>query len=106
MILEFFKQISKIPRASFQEEKIADYLVDFASTRNLEVIRDELNNVIIKKPASEGYQEVAPVILQGHTDMVAEKNKDSHHNFETDPLTLIEEAISKLGYEVKKSSVR
>jgi dipeptidase D len=91
MILEFFKQISKIPRASFQEEKIADYLVDFASTRNLEVIRDELNNVIIKKPASEDYQEAAPVILQGHTDMVAEKNKDSHHNFETDPLTLIEE---------------
>lgn len=91
MIVEYFKQISKIPRASFDEERIADYLVDFANNRNLEVIRDEFNNVIIKKPASVGYEEAEPVILQGHTDMVAEKNKDSDHNFETDPLTLIEE---------------
>lgn len=91
MILEFFKQISQIPRASFDEGRIADYLVDFAHQRNLEVIRDEMNNVIIKKPATTGYEEHDVVILQGHTDMVAEKNKDSQHNFETDPLTLIEE---------------
>lgn len=90
MILEFFKQISDIPRASFQEEKIADYLVEFANERNLEVIRDSINNVIIKKPASEGYEHSEPVILQGHTDMVAEKNKDSNHDFDTDPITLIE----------------
>ncbi len=91
MILEFFKQISQIPRASYQEEKIADYLVEFANERNLEVYRDELHNVIIKKPGSKGREHLDPVILQGHTDMVAEKNKDSQHNFDSDPLTLIEE---------------
>lgn len=89
-IKDFFYEISRIPRASFQEEKIADYLVEFANRRNLEVIRDEFNNVIIKKPASVGYEDKEPVMLQGHTDMVAEKNKDSNHNFDTDPLTLIE----------------
>lgn len=91
MILKYFKEISQIPRASFKEEKIADYLVNFAHEQGLEVIRDEFNNVIIKKPASEGYEDHEPVILQGHTDMVAEKNKDSNHNFDTDPLTLVEE---------------
>lgn len=91
MILDFFKEISQIPRASFQEEAIANYLVDFAQQRNLEVFKDEYNNVLIKKDASVGYEDHEPVILQGHTDMVAEKNKDSLHNFDTDPLTLIQE---------------
>ena len=91
MILKYFKEISKIPRASYKEEKIADYLVDFAKKHNLEFLRDEIHNVIIKKPGSFGYEQSAPVILQGHTDMVAEKNKDSQHDFDHDPLTLIEE---------------
>lgn len=89
MILEYFKQISQIPRASFHEEAIADYLVEFANDRGLEVIRDNYNNVLIKKDATEGYEDHDVVILQGHTDMVAEKNKDSNHNFDTDPLELI-----------------
>ncbi len=91
MILEYFKKISQIPRASYQEEQIADYLVEFAQKRKLKYYRDELHNVIIKKPASAGYEQSAPIILQGHTDMVAEKNKDSDHDFDHDPLDLYEE---------------
>ncbi len=90
MVIEYFKKISQIPRASFQEEKIADFLVDFANNRGLTVYRDAMNNVIIYKAASEGYEDHAPVMLQGHTDMVAEKNEDSNHNFDTDPIEIIE----------------
>lgn len=90
MVIEYFKQISQIPRASFQEEKIADFLVDFANKRELTVYRDAMHNVIIYKPASEGYEDHAPVMLQGHTDMVAEKNEDSSHNFDIDPIEIIE----------------
>lgn len=90
MVIEYFKQISQIPRASFQEEKIADFLVDFANSRELTVYRDAMHNVIIYKPASEGYEDHAPVMLQGHTDMVAEKNEDSSHNFDIDPIEIIE----------------
>lgn len=90
MILEFFKQISQIPRASFKEEAIANYLVNFAKERDLKVIKDEHNNVVIFKHASEGYENHETVILQGHTDMVAEKNDGHEHNFDTDPIELIE----------------
>ncbi len=90
MVIEYFKKISQIPRASFQEEKIADYLVSFANERELVVYRDEMHNVIIYKAASEGYEDHAPIMLQGHTDMVAEKNEDSLHDFEKDPIEIIE----------------
>ncbi|NLW29581.1 MAG: aminoacyl-histidine dipeptidase [Erysipelothrix sp.] len=90
MVIEYFKKISQIPRASFQEEKIADYLVSFANERELVVYRDEMHNVIIYKAASEGYEDHAPIMLQGHTDMVAEKNADSLHDFEKDPIEIIE----------------
>ena len=86
---KFFEEISSIPRNSFQEEKISDYLVKFAKERGLWWYRDDIWNVIIKKPASQGYEEHMPVMLQGHTDMVCEKVPGSSHDFETDPLELI-----------------
>ncbi|MEL7654448.1 MAG: peptidase dimerization domain-containing protein, partial [Bacillota bacterium] len=84
----FFEEISAIPRNSFQEEKISDYLVKFAEDRGLWRYRDDIWNVIIKKPASKGYEDHPPVMLQGHTDMVCEKISGSSHNFDTDPLEL------------------
>jgi len=87
-VYRFFEEISQIPRGSYKEEKIADYLVDFAKKRNLKYIRDDMNNMIIFKNASSLYQGHEPIMLQGHIDMVNEKNKDSQHDFDHDPLEL------------------
>ncbi|NLK96414.1 MAG: aminoacyl-histidine dipeptidase [Clostridiales bacterium] len=85
---KYFEEISQIPRASFHEEKIADYLVAFAKEHNLWYNRDEINNVIIKKPASPDKVNSEPIILQAHTDMVCVKDVGSNHDFSKDPLEL------------------
>lgn len=84
----FFNEISKIPRRPGSEGKIADYLVKFATKRNLEYYRDKYNNVIIWKKASKGYEYKEILGLQNHTDMVCEKTVDSTHNFDKDGLQL------------------
>ncbi|EMA6343985.1 aminoacyl-histidine dipeptidase [Bacillus cytotoxicus] len=83
-----FAEISKIPRGSGNEKEISDYLVKFAQDRNLEVVQDEALNVIIKKPATPGYENVPTIIIQGHMDMVCEKNEATIHDFEKDPIEL------------------
>ncbi|WP_138158991.1 aminoacyl-histidine dipeptidase [Peptoniphilus catoniae] len=85
-VFHYFEEITKIPRCSFKEEKIADYLVNFAESFNLEYIRDEYNNIIIKKPASLGYENSPGIILQGHTDMVCEKLEGVDFDFDKDPI--------------------
>ena len=85
---KYFEEISAIPRASFKEEKCADYLEQFAKEHGLDYVRDEMNNVVIYKPASAGYEDHETVILQAHTDMVCEKNADCDHDFDTEPLDL------------------
>lgn len=87
-VFHYFAEISKIPRGSGNEKEISDYLVRFAKERNLQVIQDETLNVIIKKAATLGYENVPAVIIQGHMDMVCEKNKNTIHDFEKDPLQL------------------
>lgn len=89
-LMNFFKTISGIPRPSYHEEKIADYLVEFAKERSLSYHRDSANNVLIDLPASKGYEDRAPILLQGHTDMVCEKNEGVEHDFLNDPLKLYE----------------
>lgn len=88
-VLDFFYHINQIPRGSHNEKGISDYLVDFAKDRALEVHQDSAYNVIIKKPATPGYEDYPTVILQGHIDMVCMKSAASNHNFETDPIELI-----------------
>ncbi len=90
-LMELFEEISSIPRASYKEEKIADWLCEFARVRKLEYYRDKANNVLINLPASVGREGSAPLLLQGHTDMVCEKNSGVCHNFDTDALKLYEE---------------
>ena len=68
--LYFFEEISKIPRESGHEEKIAEYIMDFASGLGLESEQDSVGNVIIRKAGSPGREDEAPVILQAHMDMV------------------------------------
>lgn len=87
-VLNFFQEISKIPRKSGNEEKIKDYLVNFAKKRNLEVFEDKNYNVIIRK---EGIKNKEPLALQAHTDMICEKSKESNHDFEKDPIILYKE---------------
>lgn len=87
-VFRFFEEISKIPRGSGKTDLIAEYLVDFAKKRNLEVIRDEYDNVIIKKPATKGYENKPTVILQGHTDIVAVKTADSDIDLNNDGLDI------------------
>ena len=87
-VFRFFEEISAIPRGSRDTKRISDYLVAFAKERDLKVIQDEVNNVIIFQPGTPGYEESEPVILQGHMDMVCEKTSGSTHDFENDGLEL------------------
>ncbi|MDR2712750.1 MAG: beta-Ala-His dipeptidase [Clostridiales bacterium] len=84
--LEYFYEISKIPRGSDNEQAISDYLVAFAKENGLPAVQDEARNVLITKPGSVGREDEPPVILQAHMDMVCEKNADSNHDFLTDPI--------------------
>ena len=83
-----FEEMTRIPHGSYHEQAYSDYLVSFAVSHGLRCKQDEMGNVIIYKNGSKGYEDHAPVMLQGHIDMVWEKNKDCPHNFETDPLDL------------------
>jgi len=85
-LFTYFEQILKIPRPSKKEQKIIDFLVDFAKNNNLDFKVDKVGNVIILKPATKGKEKSKTVILQSHLDMVPEKSTNSTHNFETDPI--------------------
>ena len=85
---KFFENIAHIPHESFNEKALSDYIVEFAKERGLWSRQDEVWNVIVKKPASLGYEDHSPVMIQGHIDMVCVKTPDSDHNFDVDPLEL------------------
>ncbi len=90
-VFEFFYEMNQIPRGSGNEKAISDWLADFAKKRNLEVKQDAYNNIIIRKGGTAGYEKADTVILQGHMDMVCEKEKDSPHDFLKDPIAFIVE---------------
>lgn len=85
-VLQFFEELSKIPRGSGNEKAISDFVAQFAQERGCTVFQDEQYSLIIKKPASKGYEEAPTVIFQGHLDMVCEKNKSTQHDFTKDPI--------------------
>ena len=87
-VLSFFEDLCAIPHGSGNTKAISDYCVKFAEDRGLEVHQDSLNNVLIVKPATPGYEAAPTVIVQGHLDMVAEKTPESPINFLTDGLDL------------------
>ena len=87
-VFQYFEEISNIPRGSGNEKGISDYLLNFGKELGLESIQDEALNVIIKKPGTQGYWNAPTVIIQGHMDMVCEKNNGVEHDFEKDPLKL------------------
>jgi len=89
--MQYFKEISKIPRGSGNEQGISDYLMNWAKERGLVAKQDAALNVVIYKPGSKGYENHPALVLQSHMDMVCEKNADTVHDFLTDPITLRQE---------------
>lgn len=93
--LAIFEDITQIPRPSGGEERIAAYLAERGRRQGFEAEMDPVSrNVIVRVPATEGYEDSEPVILQAHTDMVCEKTPDSDHDFCSDPIRLILEGDS------------
>lgn len=84
----YFNEIAKIPHGSYNEKRLSDYIVDFAIARNLDYKQDSMGNVIVYKPASGGYEDSEPLLIQAHMDMVCEANKGTDHNFREDSLDL------------------
>ncbi len=82
----YFTEILRIPRPSKKEGKIIAYLKEFGKEHRLETLQDETGNILIRKPASTGMENMKPVVLQSHVDMVCEKNSDKIHDFENDPI--------------------
>ena len=81
-----FYSLTQIPRPSGKRKEIADFLVNYGKSLGLETFQDEIGNVLIRKPASPGYENHPGVILQGHMDMVPQKNSDKVFDFEQDPI--------------------
>ena len=87
-VFRFFEEISRIPHGSGNTAMMTDYLMNFAKERNIWARRDEIGNVIMRKPATKGYEDVPGVILQGHMDMVAVQKPDCPKDMKTEGLDL------------------
>ncbi len=81
-----FSEICQVPRPSKQEEQIIQFLLDWGKKHGIETIKDHAGNILMKKPASKGYEKRDTVVLQAHMDMVCEKNNDTKHDFTKDPI--------------------
>lgn len=86
-VFHYFEEICKIPHGSRNTKQISDFLVEFAKDHGFRYVQDELNNVVIYKPGTPGYENSPTVIIQGHMDMVCEKRPDVDHDFTKDGLT-------------------
>ena len=87
-VLQYFEDLSRIPRGSGNCAAVADYVYNWGKNLGLDAYKDEFDNVVLKKPGSAGCENLPPVMLQGHLDIVAVKLPESNHNFMTDPLPL------------------
>ncbi len=83
-----FYKLTQTPRPSKKEEKVRELVKSFAIDNNFEFEEDVTGNIVIKVPATEGYENAPTVVIQGHIDMVCEKNKGTDHDFETDPIRI------------------
>lgn len=88
-VFYYFQQISNIPRGSGNEKAVSDYCLSVAEGLGLTAFKDESNNVVIRKPATAGYENAPGVIIQGHLDMVCEKDNKTEHDFKTEGIRLI-----------------
>lgn len=86
LLWNIFSELTQIPRPSDHEAQVQDWALAYGEKLGLETVKDEAGNVIIKKPATPGMENRKTVVIQGHLDMVPQKNSDKEHNFETDPI--------------------
>lgn len=86
LLWNHFEEICKYPRPSKKEEKIAGYVLSVGKRLGLPTERDKFGNILIRKPATPGKENLKTVVLQGHIDMVCEKNRDVEHDFDNDPI--------------------
>ena len=84
----YFREISKIPRGSYNEKAICDYVENFAKERNIKYVRDKMHNIVLFKEATKGYENHETVMLEGHMDMVCEKEKDCNLDMDKEGLRL------------------
>jgi len=84
-----FYNLTQVPRPSGKKEQIGKFLEDFGKSLGLETFRDEIGNVLIRKPATPGLEDRKGIILQAHMDMVPQKNNNVNHDFEKDPIQTI-----------------
>jgi len=89
LLWKYFAEIAKIPRCSKHEERMTKYILETAKRLGLEAKADKFGNVVARKPASPGREKARSICLQGHLDMVCEKNKDVVHDFSKDPIELV-----------------
>jgi len=89
LVWKYFAEVARIPRCSGNEAAISRYVLATAKKLGLAARTDGVGNVVVKKPASPGREQARSVVLQGHLDMVGEKNKNKVHNFEKDPIELV-----------------
>ncbi len=86
LVWHYFEEICKYPRPSKKEEKIAEYIFSVGKQLGFQTEKDKFGNIVIRKPATSGYENRKTVVLQGHIDMVCEKNRDVEHDFDNDPI--------------------
>jgi len=91
LVWQHFYEISQIPRGSGNEDAVGEYIISVANRNNLEYKKDDLGNIIVSKPATSGMENSTGTVIQGHTDMVCEKNNETVHDFLTDPIKLIQD---------------
>ena len=89
LVWSIFDQITRVPRPSKKEEKIREYLVNFAKEHGIEYKTDAIGNVAMFRPATKGYENAPRVILQGHMDMVCVANDGVEHDFDNDPIKTV-----------------
>lgn len=85
-VWQYFYELTQIPRPTFHIEAVSEYLYQEGKRLGFETLRDEVGNVVIRKPATKGMEQKPMITMQGHMDMVPQKNNDTQHNFLTDPI--------------------
>jgi dipeptidase D len=89
VVLDWFAKLSEIPRRSREEEKVCQWIIDWAKENNFSYKTDKVNNIVVNVPGTAGYENSPLVVIQAHVDMVCEKTPDSDHDFTKDPIKLV-----------------
>ena len=89
VVLDWFEKLSQIPRRSREEEKVCQWILDWAKENNFESKTDKVTNIVVKVPGTSGYENSPLVVIQAHVDMVCEKTPDSDHDFTKDPIKMV-----------------